>query len=165
MGKKRSRVNQPDWMTISNQNFAAVYFDMMDSYAWKQLRGTDIQVYLLLRRRYYQKTSHGEILEHNNGNISLPFNGVGKPGQEGYKEHVSKKTFVKAIDNLVAYGFIKVVRSGYQTRQCNLYAFVDEWKRYGTKQFNVPVEWYSNPQKAEQKRAREKSPGSKKDKP
>ena len=47
-----------------------------------------------------------------------------------YKIYMSRPTFGKAVEELETAGFIKLVSSGKNTRQPNIYRFIDGWKTY-----------------------------------
>ena len=113
-------------------NFMMLYFDMMDSLAWQELKAHDIQLYLYMRRKYTCKVTKGQIWGSNKDNISVP--------AKEYRQIMHQATFEKSIDNLIDLGFIKLIENRYKTRQCNIYGFSDTWQKYGTKEFYIKPE-------------------------
>lgn len=110
-----------------------LFWDMYDSAAWQELTAKDIQLYLHMLRKYQRKSTNGIIHESNKDNISV----TGKD----YLKLMAPITFRKCIDHLIELGFIKLIRNGYDAKQCNIYGFNDEWQRYGTKDFHIKNEW------------------------
>jgi hypothetical protein len=93
---------------------------MMESKAWCELSSYAIQAYLLIKIKY-----RGE----NENDISLTY-------KEGI-EHMTKRRFTKAIDELIEYGFIVMVKHRQNTRECNLYGLSDMWQQYDTEGFKI----------------------------
>lgn len=70
----------------------------------------------------------------NNGEIQFTY----IEAKEKYG--LSSGRFTRAIDRLVAVGFIDIVKSGFGLkRDVTLYAISDRWEKYGTDEF-VPME-------------------------
>ena len=63
----------------------------------------------------------------NRDNISLPFREV--------RERIAKATFFKSIQRLVAFGFIRIVRSGRigKGQRCSIYGLSDLWRKFERK--------------------------------
>lgn len=125
--------NYEEFETKGNSNFAAIYFDMINSEAWKSLKGNSIKVYMIMRSKYVRKIIKGQIVSTNKDNISI-----------SYKEAVlSQQAFEKAIDELIASGFIKVNQYKPQGgfKKLIIYGFNDQWKYYNTPSFKIKDEW------------------------
>lgn len=122
-----------EFETKGNSNFAAIYFDMINSEAWKSLKGNSIKVYMIMRSKYKRKILKGKIISTNKENISISCKESG----------LSQKTFEKAIDELITSGFIKVnqykPQGGFKT--IIIYGFNDQWKYYNTPSFKIKDEW------------------------
>lgn len=130
LGKKST---YEDFETNGNSNFAAMYFDMLNSQVWKALSGNSIKVYMLMRSKYIRKIVKGEVASTNKDNISI-----------SYKESgLSQKTFEKAIDDLIDSGFIKVneykPQGGF--KKVIVYGFNNQWKYYNTSKFKIKDKW------------------------
>jgi hypothetical protein len=120
----------------------ALYFDMMDSKAWSELKGNDIKVYLYMLRKYTANYKKGMLVSCNKDNISIPKNEyLGKDKKQPWIIKMNQTTFMNSLDHLIDLGFIKVVRNGYSSRECNIYGFNDMWKKYGTEKFFIKDEW------------------------
>ncbi|MBA7616880.1 hypothetical protein ES703_24182 [subsurface metagenome] len=91
------------------------------SKAMRKLTGSDILVLTMLYEKFNGM---------NRDNISLPFHEI--------KERISKMTFFKSIQRLVAFGFIRIVRSGRigKGQRCSIYGLSDLWRKFERK----PVE-------------------------
>ena len=92
--------------------------DMQDSAAWEDLSCFAVRVYLLMKKKYNK---------NNADDISLTYKEAGK--------YMNARTFTKSIDELIEHGFIKIVRQSWTSRECNIYAFSENWKRFGTTEF------------------------------
>lgn len=130
--KQKNKVFE-EWQTNGNSNFMQIFHDMFDSKAWKNLNAYDRDLYMNMLRKHQRKVIRGNIENTNYNNISMVKN--------EYEKFMNARTFNKSIDNLIEHGLIKVIKNGYVTRTCNIYGFNDEWKRYGTKNFEVKNEW------------------------
>jgi hypothetical protein len=116
-----------------NGRFSMLYWDMYDSAAWQELTAKDIQLYLHMLRKYQRINTNGIIHGSNKDNISVT--------EKDYLKFMAKETFWKSIDHLIELGFVKLIRNGYASRECNIYGFNDEWQRYGTEAFHIKNEW------------------------
>jgi hypothetical protein len=130
--KQTKKVYEP-WQSNGNSNFMQIFHDFFDSAAWASLNASDRDLYLHMLRKHQRKVISGNIESSNCNNISMV--------REEYEKFMNARTFSKSIDNLIEAGFIKMVKWGYPTRSCNIYAFNDAWKQYGTKNFEVKAEW------------------------
>ncbi len=65
-------------------------------------------------------------------------NNISIPKSEALKFYGDLRTFRNDIDALIAYGFIRQVVAGYNTRTVNIYGFSSKWKLYGTEEFSIP---------------------------
>jgi len=85
------------------------------SKAMKKLTGSDILVLTMLYEKFNGM---------NRDNISLPFHEV--------KERISNATFFKSIQRLVAFGFIRIVKSGRigEGQRCSIYGLSDLWRKF-----------------------------------
>lgn len=130
MGKK---ITYENFETKGNSNFAAMYFDMLNSDAWRALKGNSIKVYMLMRSKYKRKLFKGQVISTNKDNITVSYRESG----------LSQKTFEKTIDELISTGFIKVIeykpQGGFKT--IIIFGFNDQWKYYNTPKFQIKDEW------------------------
>ncbi|WP_313297386.1 hypothetical protein [Diaphorobacter sp.] len=93
---------------------ARIYWNLIDSVAWRSLGYASQSLYILLRRK---------LQSTNNGNISAA---LGDLKHYGWR---SSATLAKALRELQAVGLIAVTRQGgiaYGQKVCNLYRFTDE---------------------------------------
>ncbi|URZ02734.1 hypothetical protein [Clostridium felsineum] len=130
MGKK---ITYESFETKGNSNFAAMYFDMLNSQAWQSLRGNSIKVYMFMRSKYKRKIVKEKIVSTNREDISISYKDTG----------LGQKAFEKAIDELIATGFIKVNQYKPQGgfKKIIIYGFNDQWKYYNTLRFQIKDEW------------------------
>ena len=57
---------------------------------------------------------------------------------EAERMGISRSAFLRALDDLIGRGFIKVSRTGAGTHKLTtLYALTDAWKKYGTPDFKT----------------------------
>lgn len=90
--------------------FAYVPHRMMDSEAWKKLSPYAEACYLAIKKKYNGK---------NWNNLSLTYSEM--------KHKMSSATLSKAMTELVAFGFLKVVRWGRLYGKCSIYALYNKW--------------------------------------
>ena len=110
--------------------FTKIADSMMDSAAWLSLEPSQMGLYMLFKRKY-TKSKAGD---DNRANISFPFSEYTR-----IKTYSNQRTFWRDFDLLIDRGFLKVIASGKTTRTSSIYGFSDEWKRYGTPDFNVDI--------------------------
>lgn len=140
MARKKNGFTRENFETGKNNgNFIAMYHDMYDCKAWLDLTPYARDLYGFMRRKYTRKVTNGVIVESNKDNISMP--------KSEYTKLYKQDTFYRAIDMLIEHGFVRVIRNGRFTRQCNIYGFVDMWQYYGTDKFEVPNSWRRAPKK------------------
>jgi len=94
--------------------------DMMSSKAWKSLSVHSRVLYMEMKCKY---------TGNNQNDISFTYKEAA--------EIMNDRTFTKSIDQLIETGFIKLIEQNWTTRRPNIYGFSDQWKLYGTKDFNV----------------------------
>src|SRR4051794_18519198 len=96
----------------ANNHHMRITEDMMTSKAWSELTLYAEVVFFHMKMKY-----NG----HNDNNISFTLREATKI--------MHKNTFNKAIDQLVALGFIRIVKLQWTIRKPNIYGFSDEWQR------------------------------------
>ena len=109
---------------------------MVESKAFKELSHASVVLYIRMLIEYQPKYIHGILESTNSNNIKMPYT-----DKQNTQELMTKRTFFKSIDELIAYGFIKVIKSGYEERICNIYGFNDMWQNYGKNEFCIKDEW------------------------
>ena len=96
----------------TKERFIKLTYPLIESEAWRWLRPISKAVYIELRRRYNGL---------NNGKISLSLS------EAAYILKASKSSISKALNQLEAHGFIKLIKKGYFTgRMASEYALTDE---------------------------------------
>ena len=93
---------------------------MIDSEAWQGLSCYARAVYIEIKRKY-----NGS----NKDNLSYTYREAGKLMQ--------RRTFTKALRELVNNGLIDVIRSGGLYRKSNIFGLSDRWKFYGQENFKI----------------------------
>ena len=91
-----------------------LYWEIVDSPAWRVLSHADVRVYLSMRRK---------LLATNNGNINATLTEMSHAGLK------SSSTLAIALQRLEVLGFIKKTRQGgitYGGKMCSLFRFTDE---------------------------------------
>ena len=114
--------------------------DLLKSKVFRQLNGTAKTVYFdfLMKCRVKGRTPKEgrkkvrDIL--NNGEIEYSYS-------EAEKREIHTTPFMKAIDNLIKYGFIDIEHPGSGGRKGDktLYAISDRWEKWGTDAFRHTV--------------------------
>ena len=110
MKKKKKRY--PPFVMLSNK--------MIDSKAWQELSCYARTVYIEIKRRYNGK---------NDSNLSYTYREASKLMQ--------RRTFTKALRELVNNGLIDIIRSGGLYRKINKFGLSDRWKSYGQENFKI----------------------------
>lgn len=114
---------EPFESTQKTERYVRISKSMYTSKAWKSLKSQERDLYIAMKIKFL-KNSDGT---NNSRNISFTYKEA--------EEIMSSKTFTKARDHLVEKGFIDIVREGWVKSECNIYAFSERWKLYGTKDF------------------------------
>lgn len=94
--------------------------NMMESKAWKELSVYSKVLYVEMKNKYTGS---------NDNDISFTYKEA--------LEIMNARTFTKSVDQLIEFGFIKLVEQNWTTRRPNIYGFNDQWKLYGTNNINV----------------------------
>ena len=124
MGKPTKPMHQPFEGRNPQGQFTKITKDMMDSPAWRDLSLRQRGLYLHLKSKYRQKTLHGNLESSNRDNLSLPYS-------EWYQElYGDYRTFSKDMRKLEDNGFIRTVRYGKATHECNLYELTGDWSKW-----------------------------------
>ena len=110
MKKKKKRY--PPFVMLPNK--------MIDSEAWQGLSCYARAIYIEIRRRY-----NGS----NEDNLSYTYREASKI--------MYKRTFTKALKELVSNGLIDIIRSGGLYRKSNIFGLSDRWKLYGQENFKI----------------------------
>ncbi len=110
-----------------------IYWEIVDSHAWRALSWADRGLYVALRRK---------LLNTNNGNIEATLGGMSPAGI------TSSASLSKGLRSLIAVGLIDKTRQGgiaYGSKVCSLYRFTDEamldHPRLGLKAMRATNEW------------------------
>lgn len=106
MASKKKKYAIPD----EDKPFVYIPHRMINSEAWKKLSPTACSLYLEIKKKYNGK---------NWNNLNLT--------QNEMKHKMSKATFSKSMLELVAYGFLKVIRWGRLYGKCSIYALYNKW--------------------------------------
>ncbi|MFC1526768.1 hypothetical protein ACFL6X_08180 [Candidatus Latescibacterota bacterium] len=107
--------------------------DLVTSPAFTTLTGKSIHVLLnFMGKRQMKKLSHprrNEWTITNNGYITYSY-------AEAEKQGIARSSFMRALDQLVEYGFLDVAVPGTGLyRSKSRYALSDRWKLWGTDQY------------------------------
>lgn len=86
---------------------------MTNAAAWTSLSDKAIWVYIELRKQFKSK-------EGGNSHLVLPYSKVAW--------RMNKRTFIAKIQELIDYGFIKLVKKGGLMKNPNVYATSERWK-------------------------------------
>lgn len=119
MARKKQTLKFKEFESATtNGRFVRIAADMMDSLAWKQLSVYEQVLYLHLKRKFNGGNEH---------NLSFTY-------REG-QELMSKRTFIKSIDHLIALGFIDLVEHWRHAKKPSIYGLSTRWRDYGTDRF------------------------------
>ncbi len=110
-----------------NGAFTKISNDMIKSKAWKNLSLRQQGLYLHLKTKFTKYKNQ----DTNVNDISIP-------KSEASTLYGDLSTFRKDIDVLIDTGFIRQIKSGWNTRTSNIYGFSDKWKLFGTDKFSIP---------------------------
>lgn len=123
MAKSRTKKDfefKPFESMTKTAKYLRITNNMMESKAWNQLSCYAMVIYLHIKSKY----------NHNNAdNISLTYSEAGKL--------MNKRTFTKAIDELINHGFIELLEQNWTARRPNIYGLSSMWQHYGTSCFKV----------------------------
>lgn len=110
-----------------------IYWDLLDSMAWRSLGYASQSLFLLMRRK---------LLGTNNGNISATL------GDLKHYGWTSSSTLARALKELQTLGFIAVTRQGgiaFGQKVCTLYRFTDvdvyEHPKLGIEPITATYDW------------------------
>ena len=107
-----------------NDTFGAIYFSMLQSVAWKELKKGEQRLYLCMKQELHNsknKPIKSDLLcfSFNLSMYSTKYN-LGK----------NKRQFIKEKDSLIEKGFITCEDGGANTHTNAIYRFSDQWQRY-----------------------------------
>lgn len=110
--------------------------DLLKSKAFRRLSGTAKTVYFDFRMKVvgkHMRMKSGrkkEFVILNNGEIEYCYS-------EAEKKGIPRRTFMRALDDLLGRGFIDIAHSGSGGRKGDksLYGISDRWKTWGTDDF------------------------------
>ncbi|KRE70766.1 hypothetical protein [Paenibacillus sp. Soil750] len=108
--------------TSADNRHIRITLDMMDSKAWKELTAHSRMLYMEMKAKYTGS---------NQNDISFTY-------KEALKI-MNDRTFTKCIDQLIEYGFIKLLQQNWTKREPNIYGFSEQWKFFGTSKLDVQV--------------------------
>lgn len=124
MARKKKPTHRSFESNNEHGRFAKITIDMMNSPAWRALSVYEVALYLAIKSKY---------------------KGVNKSGQDNSRDlsftHaegqllMSKARFIKAIDRLIATGFIDLIEHFPQSRRPTIYGLSDRWRDYGKPEF------------------------------
>lgn len=123
MAKKKRAGHHPFESRKPDCPFVKIAQDMMRSPAWSDLNLRQRGFYLTIKSKYTQTVVRGIVVNSNQDDISFT-------KEEALQIYGDYKTFQKDIKVLIDHGFIRLVRSGYRLRLCNLYGFSDGWTKW-----------------------------------
>lgn len=93
--------------------------------AWRNLSGTAKTVLMdFYCRRQMRKTGKDQYVIENNGDIRYPY-------REAEASGISRTSFARAIDQLIAHGFLRIDHSGSGLRNDpSRYRLMEEWQTW-----------------------------------
>jgi len=125
LAKKKATFQRWESKT-GNDKYYRICQSMFTSKPWLELSIYAHEVYSLMKQKYTRNDSKGT---DNKDDISLTYAETSAV--------MNKKTFTKAIDELIEHGFIKLVILGRIVRKTNIYGFSEMWEYYGTPKFQI----------------------------
>ena len=134
MGRSKGG-NYQGFQSTKGGSLIPIYRDMFNSNVGQELikDAKAFQIYFLMISKYTAKYANKVLISSNKNDISMPVS--------EYKKYMTPRTFYKCIDKLINLGFVKLIRSGFSTRECNIYGFNYMWQLYDTKKFIIKEEW------------------------
>ena len=128
--KKRSYESDQSASDVS----ANIYYSMMMSEAWKDLKPRAKEVYLAMKmQRYSQKRKpfsiekDGDLFHYQEDDFY--FNRCKWEDEFGLCSK-NPNSFKQDVDSLIAHGFIEIVRNGKNARVRSVYRYSDKWKNW-----------------------------------
>ena len=116
------------------KNTAVISPDMIMSEAFRSLKKISTDVLIrLLQKRHYSKSGKGKNAKVTYDNDDLVFT-----YSEAACFKISRASFLRAIKELVAKGFLEIQYQGGSFgngQDWSRYRLIDDWKLYGTPQF------------------------------
>lgn len=131
MSKKKQ--NYRPCQSNKGGHFLALFDDMVESNAWKQLKANEIVLYINMAIKLKVKYIQNQVEKTSEDDITMV--------KKEYLELMEQRTFFKSVDHLIELGFIRVVSSRYGTRESTIYGLNYMWKYYGEDIFNIKNEW------------------------
>jgi len=109
---KKKRKKSPPFIRLFNE--------LIDSKAWQELSCYARTVYIEIHRKY-----NGS----NNDNLTYTYREA--------KKIMDRRTFTKALEELVNNGLINIICSGGLYRKPNIFGLSERWKAYGQENFKL----------------------------
>ncbi len=128
MSRKKVIIQNQKWESTKarGQKFTKICDDMQESKAWKELTLRQQGLYLLLKKKYIKRPDDSDNAED-----------IHITNQDIKNTKLSKNSVMYDLDELINKGFIKVKYHGKLARKPNIYAFSDNWTKYGTDEFFI----------------------------
>lgn len=101
--------------------FVKLDYIMLDSAIFRSLSRPALHVYIQIKSLRNRRDSKGRLYNRKDSHIEVGFSDIWG---------VSKKTYVKAVEELRIKGFIQLVRPGRFPRIKAVYAISQKWKVY-----------------------------------
>ncbi|CAM4408041.1 hypothetical protein FHS16_001753 [Paenibacillus endophyticus] len=125
MAKKRKDFGFKQFETdvrSADKHHIRITRSMMSTGAWKTLTVHSKVLYIEMKNKYTGS---------NENDISFTYKEAA--------EIMNARTFTKSVDQLIEYGFIKLIEQNWTTRRPNIYGFNDQWKLFASGKQDVKL--------------------------
>ena len=143
MSRKKSPPRKPYQRRQGSSNqFVALYYDLLDSDAWRSLTPMQQRLYVICCRESHntKTTPEGgtfdERLFFMNKALRTTVHRLYPPSDT--------RRFKHDMAQLIATGFCDCVQSNYKSREPNLYRLSARWGAWGTDKFELPESVMTN---------------------
>ena len=129
--KPRKYIPRPFESNGRGGAYAAIYLNMLESPAWRDLTASQKVLYLACKSHYFGDKENPDGDERNfsmNRAKWLKY-GLYKPG--------NAEGFYRDMEQLILHGFVRCIHQGKANHQKNIYQFSDKWARYGNDDFLI----------------------------
>lgn len=151
---RRKRYGRKVWQRRagSGEGFVQLHYDLLDSPAFHDLKARFPRAAILYL--YCLREAHGQAMRDNPGSDERVFyqSRSSCVGKHHLYAPTDRRGFKRDMTALIEHGFVDCVRSGYATREKNLYALSGRWCDWGTEKFAVPENVMTDSMRAEKNR-------------
>lgn len=143
---RKERAKIPELSTMVRKDvFVPLYRSLTESPAYLTLTSIEKSLYIAMQQQAYKNDRRDKKdFEEAYKNDMRYFTMNKYKYRDKYKICKKTESFIKARDELIRRGLIDCVIDGSVSRTKNLYKLSRRWHKYGTDEFQLPVNVMSN---------------------